>query len=94
MNIRCIRWLSDNSFESGRLYERSFSFVPLGQNLVGWSTTENTRMNQTSKTDVRNMPRGTEDAFEIPDRLGSNATWVRLRMYIKDLTLRFGVDLV
>jgi hypothetical protein len=70
-----LRGLRDDAFEGSGVDEIGFSVVPGGKDLVGRSTTKNARMDQTGEADARNVSRGAEDAFEVPDCLctGTNS---------------------
>ena len=49
-----------------------FAAVPLGEYLGGWSTAEDARVNETREAEMRDMARGTEYAFKVPDCFSTN----------------------
>ena len=49
-----------------------FAAVPLSEYLGGWSTAEDARMNKTREPEMRDMARGTEYAFKVPDCFSTN----------------------
>ena len=49
-----------------------FAAVPLGEYLGGWSTAEDAWMDETREPEMRDMARGTEYAFKVPDCFSTN----------------------
>lgn len=68
MNVLRLRRLRNDAIKLVGTDQFAFPSVPLGENLGRRRTTEDTRMDQAWETDPRDVTRGTEDAFEIPNR--------------------------
>lgn len=66
-----LRWLSNDTLEGSRTYQRTFAPVPIVQDLLGGSTTKYSWMDETGKPNVWNMARRTKYPFKIPDSLGT-----------------------
>jgi hypothetical protein len=68
-------WLRNDAFEASSAYEVGLSFIPFGKNFVRRSTPKNARVYQTSEADARNVSRGAENPFKVPDGLcpGTNS---------------------
>lgn len=52
-------------------YEFSFALVPGFEDGLRGCAAEDARVNKAGKADTGNMPRGAEDAFEVPDCFGT-----------------------
>lgn len=68
MDVLRLRRLGDDALELGRADELGFATVPLGQDFGGGRTAEDAWMDETGKSQVREVAGGAEDAFEVPDR--------------------------
>ena len=64
--------LRDDAFEFGGADEVGFAAVPLGEDLGGGGTAEDAWVDEAGESEVRDVPRGAEDAFEVPDRFGAS----------------------
>ena len=75
MHALWLRRLSNDAFEASGTYEVGLSFIPFGKNFVRGSTPKNARVYQTGEADSRNVSRGAENPFEVPDGLcpGTNS---------------------
>lgn len=69
MHALWFRRLRNDAFEASGAYEVGLSFIPFGKNFVRRSTPKNARVYQTGEADARNVSRGAENPFEVPDRL-------------------------
>lgn len=67
VDILGLRRLRYDTFEFGGADEVGFAAVPLSENLGGGSTAENARVDETRKSEMRDVAGGAEDAFEVPD---------------------------
>lgn len=72
MDVLGLRWLRDDTFEFGGADEMGFAAVPLSEDLGGGSTAEDARVDETRKSEMRDMAGGAEDAFEVPDCFSAN----------------------
>lgn len=63
--------LRHDAIKRVRADKLALASVPLGEDGGARCTTQYTRMDQTGKAHMRDMSGGAEDAFKIPDRLGS-----------------------
>lgn len=68
MNILRLRRLCDDAIKLVGTDQFAFPSVPLGENLGGWRTSEDTGVDQAWEADAGDVARGAEDAFEIPNR--------------------------
>ncbi len=72
VDVLGLRRLRDDTFEFGGIDEVGFAAVPLGEDFGGGSTAEDARVDETRKSEMRDVAGGAEDAFEVPDCFGAN----------------------
>lgn len=72
MSILWLWWLC-NVATQVRVSSDQFSFtlVPFRQDLRGWSTSQDTGMDEAWEADMGNVSRRAEDSLKVPDRLGA-----------------------
>lgn len=72
VDVLGLRGLRDDAFELGGADKVGFAAVPLREDLGGGSTAEDARVDLTRESEMRDMARGAEDAFEVPDGFGAD----------------------
>lgn len=68
MNVLRLRRLRNDAIKLIGTDQFTFPSIPFGKNLGRRRTTEDTRMDEAWEADPGDVARGTEDAFEIPNR--------------------------
>lgn len=59
--------LRDDAVEGVCTDELAFALVPEGEDVGGGGAAEDAGVDEAGEADVRDVPRGAEDAFEVPD---------------------------
>lgn len=67
MDILRLRRLGDNALQLGGRDELGLAAVPLREDLGAGGTAQDARVDEAGEADVREVARGAEDAFEVPD---------------------------
>ena len=67
VDVLRLRGLRDDALQLRGRDELGLAAVPLGQDLGAGGAAQDTRVNEAGEADVREVARGAEDAFEVPD---------------------------
>ena len=83
MDILRLRGLRDDALQLGGRDELGLAAVPLREDLGAGGATQDARVDEAGEADMREVARGAEDAFEVPDgfrAVGPNQSRLNLRI--------------